>query len=132
MAASAQAGKSSFQAYMNSPAGPKTIFFWAPLFKWCLVAAGIKDINRPAENISIPQNIALTATGLIWVRYSFVITPVNYSLAAVNAFVGATGGYQLFRAIKWRQDHPELAAARDAEAKTKQPIPEKPVEKLGA
>lgn len=88
----------------------------------CLVAAGIKDINRPAENISIPQNIgkcgrvaddsglyglkyvllcaALTATGLIWVRYSFVITPVNYSLAAVNAFVGATGGYQLFRALK--------------------------------
>ena len=29
-----------------------------------------------------------------------VITPVNYSLALVNAFVGATGGYQLFRAYK--------------------------------
>lgn len=23
----------------------------------CLVAAGVKDMNRPAENISIPQNI---------------------------------------------------------------------------
>lgn len=28
---------------------------------------------------------ALTATGFIWVRYSFVIIPVNYSLAAVRA-----------------------------------------------
>jgi hypothetical protein len=27
---------------------------------------------------------ALFATGVIWVRYSFVITPVNYSLAAVR------------------------------------------------
>lgn len=44
---------------------------------------------------------ALTATGLIWVRYSFVITPVNYSLAAVNLFVGGTGMTQLGRAIKY-------------------------------
>lgn len=89
-----------------------------------LVAAGLKDLSRPAEVISIPQNLgqrprhclrfpsipqvlipalvpdlaALTATGLIWVRYSFVITPVNYSLAAVNAFVGATGIASLYRA----------------------------------
>lgn len=29
---------------------------------------------------------ALAATGFIWVRYSLVITPVNYSLAAVRPF----------------------------------------------
>jgi len=34
------------------------------------------------------------------VRYSFVITPVNYSLAAVNAFVGATGIASLYRAYE--------------------------------
>lgn len=28
--------------------------------------------------------VALAATGFIWVRYSMVITPVNYSLAAVR------------------------------------------------
>ena len=28
--------------------------------------------------------LALAATGFIWVRYSMVITPVNYSLAAVS------------------------------------------------
>jgi Mitochondrial pyruvate carriers len=30
-------------------------------------------------------------------RYSLVITPVNYSLAAVNFFVGTTGLAQLYR-----------------------------------
>jgi Mitochondrial pyruvate carriers len=30
---------------------------------------------------------ALAATGFIWVRYSLVIKPVNYSLAAVSVCV---------------------------------------------
>ena len=75
--------------------------------KWCLVAAGLKDLTRPAEKLSVSQNVgacafrlcgdssasneaifvALAATGLIWVRYSFVITPVNYSLAAVRHYI---------------------------------------------
>lgn len=67
------------------------------MMKWCLVAAGIKDFNRPAEKLSISQNVALAATGLIWVRYSLVITPVNYSLAAVNGCVGLTGLTQMYR-----------------------------------
>lgn len=83
------------------------MFFWAPLMKWCLVAAGLKDLSRPAEKLSVSQNVgayhprfyqlaeaefiiisclALAATGFIWVRYSLVITPVNYSLAAVSYF----------------------------------------------
>jgi len=66
---------------------------------------------------------ALAATGFIWVRYSLVITPVNYSLAAVslflpippmssdqslttfmlqvNFFVGSTGLGQLARIVKY-------------------------------
>lgn len=67
------------------------------MMKWCLVAAGLKDLGRPAEKLSLPQNAALAATGMIWVRYSLVITPVNYSLAAVNFFVGSTGIAQLYR-----------------------------------
>jgi hypothetical protein len=84
------------------------VFFWAPLMKWCLVIAGVKDLNRPADKLSVSQNLgaffryrtkhgyaerfslvpgtALAATGFIWVRYSLVITPVNYSLAAVRPF----------------------------------------------
>jgi len=75
--------------------------------KWCLVAAGIKDLNRPAEKLSLSQNLALTATGFIWVRYSFVITPVNYSLAAVNFFVGLSGLTQLGRIAHYRMNNPE-------------------------
>jgi hypothetical protein len=35
--------------------------------KWALVAAGVKDLGRPAEKLSLNQNIALAATGFIWV-----------------------------------------------------------------
>ncbi|KAG8899759.1 hypothetical protein FRC00_000972 [Tulasnella sp. 408] len=124
MAASA-AASSKFQAFMNHPAGPKTVFFWAPFMKWGLVAAGLKDLNRPAEKLSVSQNVgsyfcpapvvevasltfvrrtlALAATGFIWVRWSLVITPVNYSLAAVNFFVGSSGLTQLVRIWDYRR-----------------------------
>ncbi|KAH9963435.1 mitochondrial pyruvate carrier [Lactifluus volemus] len=95
--AAASASASRFQSFMNHPAGPKTVFFWAPVMKWCLVAAGLKDLNRPADKLSVSQNVALAATGFIWVRYSFVIKPINISLAAVNFFVGSTGLGQLAR-----------------------------------
>ncbi|KAJ3319374.1 hypothetical protein HDU76_000576 [Blyttiomyces sp. JEL0837] len=89
--------QSAFQKFLNHPAGPKTIFFWAPAAKWGIVIAGISDINRPVEKLSFQQNFALAATGMIWARYSTVITPINYNLMSVNLFVGATGLYQLYR-----------------------------------
>ncbi|KAJ7124931.1 UPF0041-domain-containing protein [Mycena epipterygia] len=101
MSGAATAGATSkLTRFMNHPAGPKTVFFWAPLMKWCLVAAGVKDMTRPVENLSLAQNVALAATGAIWVRYSLVIIPVNYSLAAVNFFVGLSGVTQVGRIVK--------------------------------
>jgi len=87
----------------DNPAGPKTVFFWAPAFKWCLVFAGIGDLQRPAEKLSVTQASALAATGLIWSRYSMVIIPKNYSLFAVNIFVAITGLVQLGRIYNYRQ-----------------------------
>jgi len=84
------------------PAGPQTVFFWSPLFKWGLVLAGIGDLQRPAEKISVPQSSALAATGVIWARYSLVIIPKNYSLFSVNVFVGLTGIYQVVRGIRYQ------------------------------
>jgi hypothetical protein len=95
-------------------------------FKWGISLANIADYNRPPELISVPQQFgecwclvcsahsfslrpdatvmsAVTATGLIWSRYSFVITPVNYNLFSVNAFMAVTGGYQLWRRFQWQQ-----------------------------
>ncbi|KAL7033308.1 hypothetical protein ACKWTF_007536 [Chironomus riparius] len=43
-------------------AGPKTIFFWAPICKWGLVIAGIKDLTRPAELLSAEQAAAIGKT----------------------------------------------------------------------
>ncbi|TIA93636.1 hypothetical protein E3P99_00022 [Wallemia hederae] len=100
----ASASGSGFGKFMNSAAGPKTVFFWAPLMKWALVAAGLKDFNKPADKLSLNQNLALAATGFIWVRYSLVIKPINYSLAAVNFGVGCTGLTQLARIYMHKQE----------------------------
>jgi len=45
--------------------------------QWGLVLAGAADFARPAEALSLPQNAALMATGLIWTRWCFVIKPRN-------------------------------------------------------
>ena len=63
-----QAMASKFRAFLNHPAGPKTVFFWAPTMKWGLVIAGLADISRPPELISTGTTCALTATGFIWAR----------------------------------------------------------------
>ncbi|MGH0126755.1 UNVERIFIED_CONTAM: hypothetical protein FKN15_040409 [Acipenser sinensis] len=95
----------------NHPAGPRTVFFWAPVMKWGLVIAGLADMTRPAEKLSTSQSAVLTATGLIWSRYSLVIIPKNWSLFAVNFFLGCAGGSQLYRI--WQYD-------RELKAKEKQ------------
>ncbi len=84
---------------LNHPAGPFTIFFWAPVMKWALSIVNLIDYKRPVDKVSIPQQLALTLTGLIWTRWSFVISPVNYSLALVNAALATTGTYHLTRKL---------------------------------
>ncbi|MEQ2199535.1 Mitochondrial pyruvate carrier 2 [Xenoophorus captivus] len=93
----------------NHPAGPKTVFFWAPVFKWGLVFAGLADMNRPADKLSTSQSAVLTATGLIWSRYSLVIIPKNWNLFAVNFFVGSAGASQLYRIWSYKQEQKETA-----------------------
>lgn len=86
--------------------------------------AGLKDLQRPADQLSIGQSASLAATGLIWSRYSLVIIPKNYSLFAgnfhstkllflmlithisyflVNVFVALTQLTQLYRAFSHHQ-----------------------------
>ena len=38
--------------FLAHPAGPFTIFFWAPTFKWFITFANIGDMQRPAELVS--------------------------------------------------------------------------------
>ncbi|CAI2162372.1 12242_t:CDS:2 [Funneliformis geosporum] len=94
---------SKFQRFINHPAGPKTVHFWAPVMKWGLVIAGISDLKRPPESLSVSQTSALTATGLIWSRYSTQIIPINYTLLSVNIFVAGTGLTQMYRIWNYRR-----------------------------
>jgi hypothetical protein len=87
----------SARTLLLHPAGPFTIFFWAPTFKWLITIANIGDFKKPAENVSANQQIAITATGFIWARYATQITPINYNLMIVNLFMGLSGIYQLYR-----------------------------------
>eukprot|EP00928_Gymnodinium_smaydae_P062163 TRINITY_DN46084_c0_g1_i1.p1 TRINITY_DN46084_c0_g1~~TRINITY_DN46084_c0_g1_i1.p1 ORF type:complete len:235 (+),score=47.22 TRINITY_DN46084_c0_g1_i1:123-827(+) len=82
------------------PAGPFYIHFWAPNFKWALSINNLLDYNRPTDKISVSMNSALTLTGLIFMRWSFVITPVNYSLFFVNLALASSSGYHLGRKLK--------------------------------
>lgn len=68
-------------------AGPKYVHFWSRKCRWTggddwifiskvslavmkssLVVAGLGDLMRPAEKLSLNQSISLAATGLIWSR----------------------------------------------------------------
>ncbi|KAM6945683.1 mitochondrial pyruvate carrier 2-like [Aplochiton taeniatus] len=89
--------------FYNHPAGPKTVFFWAPVIKWGLVLAGLGDMARPAEKLSTSQSAVLMTTGVIWSRYSLVIIPRVWNLFAVNFFVGVAGATQLFRIWRYNQ-----------------------------
>ncbi|XP_075215411.1 mitochondrial pyruvate carrier 2-like [Lycorma delicatula] len=65
--------------------------------------AGLGDIQRPAEKLSVSQSSALAATGVVWSRYSLVIIPKNWSLFSVNVFVAITNFYQLTRAVRYQR-----------------------------
>ncbi|XP_035995054.1 mitochondrial pyruvate carrier 2-like [Fundulus heteroclitus] len=82
------------------------------MFKWGLVMAGLADMTRPAEKLSTSQSAVLTATGLIWSRYSLVIIPKNWNLFAVNFFLGSAGASQLYRI--WSYDQEQKAKAKEA------------------
>ncbi|KAI1077508.1 hypothetical protein F5B20DRAFT_551524 [Whalleya microplaca] len=112
-----QQPKSWFSRMWNSPVGLKTVHFWAPVMKWALVIAGITDFARPAEKLSLTQNGALTATGLIWTRWCFVIRPKNYLLAAVNFFLGCVGVVQVTRILLYRASQKGLPPATAEAAK---------------
>lgn len=77
-----------------------------------LVIAGLGDLSRPANQLSVGQSASLFATGVIWSRYSLVIIPKNYSLFSVNVFVALTQIIQLARAYQYAQEQKKLEAEK--------------------
>lgn len=87
--------------------------------QWALVLAGVADFGRPAEKLSLQQNGALTATGLIWTRWCLIIKPKNYLLAAVNFFLGVVGVVQVTRIMLWRSSQKDIQTVGEAVAEAK-------------
>lgn len=75
-----------------------------------LVVAGLSDLRRPADQLSVSQSASLAATGIIWSRYSLVIIPKNWGLFSVNVFVAGTQVLQLYRAWDFSRKAPKTAA----------------------
>lgn len=71
--------------------------------QWGLVLAGAADFARPAKDISLSQNAALMATGLIWTRWCFVIKPQNMFLASVNFLLFCVGTTQVSRVLSYQK-----------------------------
>lgn len=82
-----------------------------------LVIAGLGDLSRPANQLSIGQSASLFATGVIWSRYSLVIIPKNWGLFSVNVFVALTQLIQLTRAYQYSAAQKAAEAAANAEKK---------------
>ncbi|XP_042450929.1 mitochondrial pyruvate carrier 4-like [Zingiber officinale] len=76
------------------------VHFWAPTFKWGISIANVADFSKPPENISYPQQFVVACTGVIWSRYSTIITPKNWNLFSVSVGMAGTGLYQLSRKIR--------------------------------
>ena len=72
--------------------------------------ANISDLKKDPEALSVPMQVALAGTGIIWSRYSMVIRPKNWNLFAVNVAMGATGIYQLYRVYAHEQQKKLLQA----------------------
>ena len=53
----------------------------APTFKWGISIANLADMQRPAENVSYPQQLAVTATGIIWSRFATQVRRLNWPCA---------------------------------------------------
>ncbi|KAF1978137.1 UPF0041-domain-containing protein [Bimuria novae-zelandiae CBS 107.79] len=109
--------QSGFQKLWNSPVGPKTVHFWAPIMKWGLVVAGASDLTRPASQLSLNTNAALMTTGLIWTRWCFVIRPQNIFLATVNFFLFLTGATQTARILMYQRSLKGAEGQAEAEGR---------------
>ncbi|PIN14712.1 hypothetical protein CDL12_12658 [Handroanthus impetiginosus] len=95
------------QPFWNHSAGPKTIHFWTPTFKWGITIANVANFSKPPESLSYPQQLVvyfgatIVVSGLIWARYSTIITSMRLSLynlfRTVSLGMSTPGIYQLTR-----------------------------------
>ncbi|RHY26287.1 hypothetical protein DYB32_007766 [Aphanomyces invadans] len=71
-------------------------------------------MKKSPELLSTNQQIAVALTGIIWSRYSLVVTPKNWNLFSVNVFMAGTGLTQLYRKFAYVHVLPSTTCAHAA------------------
>ena len=85
--------------FLNSPVGPKTIHFWAPIANWGLVLAALKDINKPAEMISERMTMTMIFYSTLFMRFAWRVQPRNFILFACHFANFSAQSYLLSRKL---------------------------------
>ncbi|EME32014.1 Mitochondrial pyruvate carrier 1 [Galdieria sulphuraria] len=83
----------------NSPTGPKTTHFWGPVANWGFVLAGLVDMYKPTEYVSVPMTSALCLYSGLFMRFAWRVQPRNYLLFACHCSNETVQLYQLQRAL---------------------------------
>jgi hypothetical protein len=98
--------QSKLQQWINASNGPKTTHFWGPVANWGLVLAGLLDMKKPAEAISLNMTGVLCAYSLLFMRFAWMVKPRNYILLSCHVCNETVQGYQLTRALnyKWEKE----------------------------
>jgi mitochondrial pyruvate carrier 1 len=66
------------------------------------VVAGVADMNKPPENISLNMQSALCVYSLLFMRFAWMVQPRNYLLLACHACNEVVQAYNLQRHLQWR------------------------------
>ena len=69
---------------IRSPIGPMTIHFWGPMANWGLVIAGILDMNKPMDRVSLKMTSVLCFYSCLFMRFAWMVQPRNYLLFACH------------------------------------------------
>ncbi|EYU27382.1 hypothetical protein MIMGU_mgv1a017890mg [Erythranthe guttata] len=68
-------------------------------------SANVADFSKPPDTLSYPQqlgiHLSVGLSGLIWSRYSTIVTPKNWNLFSVSLGMSATRIYQLARKARF-------------------------------
>jgi len=85
----------------DSPIGIRTTHFWGPAANWGIVLAGLSDINRPVEKISVNMSSAMLLYSALFMRFALRVQPRNLLLFACHAANESVQLYHWTRAVKY-------------------------------
>ncbi|KAJ2007551.1 pyruvate transporter mpc1 [Coemansia thaxteri] len=88
-------GSKEFRSYLMST------HFWGPAANWGIPLSAIADFSSSPEKISGKMTTALTFYSLLFMRFSWMVSPRNYLLFACHATNEVAQLTQLYRFVNY-------------------------------